>query len=161
MMRLGRQAMMAAMACTVLATTAADAQRRKTPYYASIAAGEARMRSGPGKNYPTLWVYRRADLPIKVIDIYQDWRRVEDPDGTRGWFQVGLLSDRRTAYVPGETVELRASPSAGAAVAWRAAPGVVGRLSRCSGSWCYFDVQGKGGYVEQTRLWGVDADERM
>ncbi len=160
-MRLGRQALWATMVVTMAAATPADAQRRKPPYYASIAAGEARMRSGPGKNYPTQWVYRRADLPIRVIDIYQDWRRVEDPDGTRGWLQVGLLSDRRTAFVPSDMVELRASPQAGAAVVWRAAAGVVGRLSRCTGGWCYFDVRGRGGYVEQARLWGVDPGETM
>ncbi|KQN37772.1 hypothetical protein ASG37_12245 [Sphingomonas sp. Leaf407] len=161
MKRFGRQALLASAVATLLTTLPADAQRRKPPYYASVAAGEARMRSGPGKNYPTQWVYRRADLPIKVVDVYQDWRRVEDPDGTRGWFQVGLLSDRRTAYVAQDMVELRASPQPGAAVAWRAAKGVVGRLSRCTGGWCYFDVRGRGGYVEQARLWGVDPGEAM
>jgi len=160
-MRLGGQSIAVAAVLTMLAAGQADAQRRKPPYYASIAAGEARMRSGPGKNYPTQWVYRRADLPIKVVDVYQDWRRVEDPDGTRGWLQVGLLSDRRTAFVGREVVELRASPQSGAAVVWRAAPGVVGRLSRCNGAWCFFDVRGRGGYVEQARLWGVDPGEAM
>ncbi len=145
---------------TMAMTDSADAQRRKTPYYASIAAGEARMRSGPGKNYPTQWVYRRADLPIRVIDIYQDWRRVQDPDGATGWFQVGLLSDRRTAYVP-RAVELRSAPRAAAPVAWRAAPGVVGRLSRCAGGWCHFNVRGRGGYVEQAKLWGVTPGEQL
>ncbi|MBD8677576.1 SH3 domain-containing protein [Sphingomonas sp. CFBP 13720] len=159
-MRFARNALVTA-AILTLATTAADAQRRKPPYYASIAAGEARMRSGPGKNYPTQWVYRRADLPIRVIDIYQDWRRVEDPDGTTGWLQVGLLSDRRTAYIGREIVELRISPRSAAGVAWRAAPGVVGRLSRCTAGWCYFDVNGRGGYIEQSRLWGVDPGETL
>lgn len=144
-----------------LSAPVAQAQRRKPPYFASIAAGEARMRSGPGKNYPTQWVYRRADLPIQVIDIYQDWRKVVDPEGTQGWLQVGLLSDRRTGFVIEPVVELRASPQAGARVAWRAAAGVVGRLSRCSGGWCYFDVKGRGGYVEQARLWGVTPDEEL
>lgn len=160
-MRFATTGIVAATLVAVLSTTAADAQRRKPPYYASIAAGEARMRSGPGKNYPTQWVYRRADLPIRVIDIYQDWRKVEDPEGTQGWLQVGLLSDRRTAFVGRELVELRSSPQSGASVAWRAASGVVGRLSRCSRGWCYFDVKGRGGYVEQARLWGVDPNEEL
>ena len=145
----------------VLVAGDADAQKRKPPYYASISAGEARMRSGPGKNYPITWIYRRADLPIRVVDVYQDWRKVEDPDGTQGWMQVGLLADRRTGYVTGGIVELRTAPQNGAAVAWRAAPGVTGRVSRCSGGWCFFDVHGQRGYVEQARLWGVDPGEEM
>lgn len=147
-----------------LATTGCDmveAQTRKPPYYASISASKARMRTGPGKNYPASWLYVRADLPIKVVDIYRDWRKVEDPGGTQGWVQVGLLSDRRTGIVQGGIAALRDSPSASARVAWRASPGVVGRLSRCSAGWCHLAVGGRGGFVEQAQIWGIDPGEDM
>ena len=75
--------------------------RRETPYWASIASGEAMMRRGPGRTYPGEWLYVRADLPIRVIEVYQDWRKIEDPDGTQGWMLVSLLSDTRTAIVRG------------------------------------------------------------
>jgi SH3-like domain-containing protein len=142
-------------------TAALEAQTRKPPYYASIAASKARMRTGPGRNYPASWLYVRADLPIKVVDIYRTWRKVEDASGVQGWMQVGLLSDRRTAIVQGEVATLRASPDAGGRVNWRAAPGVVGRLSRCARGWCHLDVKGRGGFVEQARLWGVAPGEDM
>ncbi|TKD50300.1 SH3 domain-containing protein [Sphingomonas baiyangensis] len=142
-----------------LAAGVAEAQTRKPPYYASIAASEARMRTGPGRNFPVNWVYVRADLPIRVIDIYQDWRKVESSDGTQGWMQVGLLSDRRTAIVQDDVVALREAARPGARVSWRAAPGVVGRISRCARGWCYLDVKGRGGFVEQARLWGVGPTE--
>ncbi|MEZ0494704.1 SH3 domain-containing protein [Sphingomonas sp. IW22] len=148
-----------AVACAGLSTI--EAQTRKPPYYASIAASKARMRTGPGRNYPANWLYVRADLPIKVVDIYRDWRKVEDPDGTQGWMQVGLLSAARTAIVHGGIAELRDSPSTGGDIVWRAAPGVVGRISRCARGWCYFDVKGRGGFVEQSRLWGVDPGEDL
>jgi uncharacterized protein YraI len=32
--------------------TSASAQDKKPPYWASIASGEAMMRTGPGRNYP-------------------------------------------------------------------------------------------------------------
>lgn len=139
----------------------AAAQRRKVPYYASIAASKARMRTGPGRNYPASWLYQRADLPIKVIDIYQEWRKVEDPDGTQGWMQANLLSEHRTAIVVGTVAEMLDVPRFNGQVEWRAAPGVVGRISRCSRGWCWFDVHGRAGYVEANRLWGVDADETL
>ncbi|MHA3839868.1 SH3 domain-containing protein [Sphingomonas aestuarii] len=162
MRTIGWTAIMGGVAClSLVAIDAADAQRRKPPYYASVSASEARMRTGPGKNYPVSWEYRRADLPIKVVDIYKDWRKVEDPGGTQGWMQVGLLADRRTAIVVGQIVELRASPATGARVNWRAAPGVVGRITECDRGWCRFDVKGRTGYVQQARLWGVDPGERF
>lgn len=139
----------------------ADAQRRETPYYASISADQARMRTGPGKNYPASWLYVRADLPIRVVDIYRDWRKIEDPGGTQGWMQVGLLADRRTAIVTGGVAPLRSAPRPTASVAWRAEQGVVGRISRCARGWCYLDVKGRGGFVEQSRLWGIDPGEEL
>ena len=135
--------------------------QRKPPYYASIAASKARMRTGPGRNYPSSWFYRRADLPIKVVDIYGEWRKVEDPDGTQGWMQVNLLSDTRTAIVVGGIVDLRAAAQAGAHVNWRAEPGVVGRISKCASGWCWLDVHGRGGFVEQSHLWGTDPNEAI
>ncbi len=152
------------LACIGVIATAGGpvgAQKRKVPYYASIAASKARMRTGPGREYPASWLYQRADLPIRVIDIYKEWRKIEDPDGTQGWMQANLLSEHRTGIVVGTVASLLESPRFNAQVEWKAAPGVVGRISRCSRGWCWFDVHGRAGYVEANRLWGVDPQEEL
>lgn len=139
----------------------AQSEAKKTPYWASISAGEARMRTGPGRNYPASWLYRRPGLPVRVTDIYKEWRKVEDPDGTPGWMLANLLTAERSAYVTDDVVQLRDGPSATAKVLWRAEKGVVGRISKCSRGWCWFDVRGQAGYVETTRLWGVEPGEEL
>ena len=130
------------------------AAQRAVPYWASITAGVAKMRSGPGKQFPSTWVYGRADLPVKVVQLHGDWRRVEDPDGTQGWMSRVLLSERRTAMVVGGVTTIRDAPSAGAHVNWRVEPGVVGRLGECEAGWCRFDVRGRVGFIRQASLWG-------
>jgi SH3-like domain-containing protein len=125
-----------ALAIALLSTLAVSAvpnataqQGRETPYWASISAGKALMRTGPGKNYPAIWLYQRADLPIKVLEVYPSWRKVQDPDGTTGWMLVNLLSDTRTAIVRGtEPRPLHEAPQPGSRVVFRAEPGVVGRI---------------------------------
>ena len=147
----------------VLVAPAADAQKeRKTPYWASISAGEALMRTGPGRNYPATWLYRRADLPIKVVETYPSWRKVQDPEGATGWMLVNLLSDTRTAIVTGDAPrDMHEAPSSEARVVLRAEPGVVGRLSRCASGWCRLDVRGRAAYIRTDHLWGVDPDETI
>lgn len=155
---------LAALLTIVIAASPAPAaaQTRQPPYMASIASGQAMMRTGPGRNYPGTWLYVRRDLPIRVVEIYRDWRRIEDPDGTRGWMLVAMLSDQRTAIVrPGDPRPLREAPDEGAPVRFRAEPGVVGRVSRCAGGWCHFDVHGRAGYVRVDQIWGVGADETV
>lgn len=140
----------------------ADAADRKPPYWASIAAGEARMRTGPAKAYPATWLYKRRDLPIRVVGTYPNWRKVQDPDGTTGWMLVTLLSDTRTAIVsPGAVRTLLEKPYAAAAAAYRVQPGVIGRLSKCRRGWCRFAVQGKKGFIRTGDLWGVDPKEEI
>jgi SH3-like domain-containing protein len=51
----------------VTAAAPAAAQDRAPPYWASIASGQAMMRTGPGRNYPGIWLYQRRDLPIRVV----------------------------------------------------------------------------------------------
>ncbi|WP_256926631.1 SH3 domain-containing protein [Sphingomonas sp. TZW2008] len=139
----------------------AGKDKPKPPYFASISAGKARMRSGPGRTFPATWLYVRPDLPIRVVDVFKEWRKVEDPGGTQGWMLGALVSGTRTAIVQGSVVELRERPAYGARVLWRAEPGVVGRVSQCARGWCRFDVKGQAGYAEATRLWGVTPDETL
>ena len=138
----------------------AAAQDKKPPYWASIASGQAMMRTGPARNYPGTWLYQRRDLPVRVIKIYPNWRLVEDPDGTQGWMLVSLLSDRRTAIVKkGDPRPVRVEPSDGAKVHYRAEQGVVGRIDKCRDGWCRITVGKRDGYIKISDIWGVSEGE--
>jgi len=151
------------LALSTLSLSAATAQpRRETPYWASIASGQAMMRTGPGRNYPGQWLYVRADLPIRVVEVYRDWRKIEDPDGTQGWMLVSLLSDTRTAIVRGEgPAPLHERADAGSPVRYQAQPGVVGRISRCDGGWCRIAVGNRNGFILADRIWGIGRGETL
>lgn len=149
-----------AIAALLAFATAADAQEKKPPYWASIASGEAMMRTGPGRNYPGTWLYKRRDLPIRVIQVYPNWRKIQDPDGDQGWMLVTLLSDRRTGIVkPGDPRAIRTKPEANAPVRYRAEHSVVGRLEKCDGTWCRIQIGKRKGWIAETDLWGVDEGE--
>jgi SH3-like domain-containing protein len=148
MWRLGALALAISIAIPALANT-------KPPYWASISASEARMRTGPGRQFPASWLYQRAQLPVKVIGTYPNWRKIEDPDGTQGWMQANLISSERTGLVIGEVRPLRDKPNVSGKVIFRAEPGVVGKLSDCGRGWCRLDVKGRMGYIEMAHLWGV------
>ena len=70
------------MAGPIAAPAAAAPEKRAMPYYGSIGASLARMRTGPARAYPASWTYRRPDLPVKIVAAFKEWRKVQDPDGT-------------------------------------------------------------------------------
>ena len=134
----------------------AVAQEAKVPYWASIRAEEVNMRVGPAEEYQISWVYRRPQLPLKVLRMKDGWRLVQDPDGTKGWMNQRFLTRQRSGYVVGkQPADMRQSGDAGAKLLWRIAPGNVGLLGDCENGWCRFEIGKRKGYVEQSRLWGA------
>ena len=147
---------------TVLVALAAPAaaQDKQPPYWASIASGEAMMRTGPGRNYPGTWLYQRRDLPVRVVKTYPNWRMIEDPDGTKGWMLVTLLSDQRTAIVkPGEARPIYVKASQASRVRYRAEHSVVGRIDHCQSGWCHITVGKREGFIRTSDVWGVGDGE--
>jgi SH3-like domain-containing protein len=146
----------------VAGASAVSAQQEKQPpYWASIASGQAMTHTGPGRNYPGVWLYQRRDLPVRVLKKYDTWRLIQDPDGAQGWMLVRMLSDRRTAIVKqGDARPVRVEPNDAAKVHYLASPGVVGHISRCKGNgWCRIEIGKREGYVHTSDLWGVGDNE--
>jgi SH3-like domain-containing protein len=138
----------------------AAAQDKQPPYWASIASGQAMTHTGPGRNYPNVWLYQRRDLPVRVVKKYDNWRLIEDPDGAQGWMLVTMLSDRRTAIVkPGEARAIRVGPNDSAKVEYNAEHGVVGRISKCSEGWCRIEIGNRRGFIRTSDIWGVSQGE--
>lgn len=139
----------------------ARAQESETPYWASIAAGRAHIRTGPGRNYPASWLYRREGLPVRVVRVYREWRQIEDPEGTQGWMLATLLSRERTAIVRDGVQTMHERPDDGARIVYRVEGEVSGRLRRCENGWCQLDVAGRRGFIRARHLWGVDNGETV
>ena len=141
----------------MMVSAPALAQDKQPPYWASIASGQAMTHTGPGRNYPNVWLYQRRDLPVRVVKKYETWRLIQDPDGAQGWMLVTMLSDRRTVIVkPGDPRPIRADRSDGARVRYMAQPGVVGVIDKCKGDgWCRIEIGKKQGYIRTADVWGV------
>jgi SH3-like domain-containing protein len=153
---------LAGMTMVLLARPASAQEDKQPPYWASIASGQAMTRTGPGRNYPGVWLYQRRDLPVRVVKKYQTWRLIQDPDGAQGWMLVTLLSDRRTALVkPGQPRAVHVGPSESARVRYMAEPGVVGRIDKCRDGWCRITIGKSEGYVAAGDLWGVSQGEAV
>jgi SH3-like domain-containing protein len=132
-----------------------------TPRFASLRAGDANARSGPGEQYPVTFHYARKGLPVKVVREWGPWRLIRDPDGDSGWMDQAMVAKDRTAYVTRVIRTLYAQPDVAAKPLWRAEAGVVARIIFCAGSWCRISIDGQSGYIPRAQLWGVGADEKL
>ena len=140
------------------------------PRFVSLKADRINMRTGPGTDYPTQWVFKRAGLPVEVIREFEGWRQVRDAEGTTGWVLAPLLSGRRTALVtPWELKGGRAAPQVAikdddnerAKEVAQVEAGVIANVRYCDGRWCEISIGDVRGYLEQRKLWGVYPNETV
>lgn len=123
--------------------------------FMSVIADEANMRAAPRQDSLIQWVYVRAGLPVLVVEQYDNWRKVVDPEGTSGWMRADLLSDRRTAFVMERTRTMFDRPRADANEAYQIEAGNVGTIRICQGAWCRITVGSATGWILRTHLWGT------
>jgi SH3-like domain-containing protein len=135
------------------------------PRYVSLKSDHVNVRAGPTKDNDVAWVYTRSGLPVEITAEFENWRRVRDSEGAEGWVYHSLLSGRRTAVVTMKNKDDLAavydSPDAKSAVAARLQAGVIAQVRKCTNSWCRVAGNGFEGWIEQQRLWGVYADEKV
>ena len=126
------------------------------PRYVSLKSAKVSARKGPGADYPTLWIYQAAGLPVQVVAETEDWRRICDPYGGAVWVKRTMVGVRRTvqALGPGPTPVLEA-PKAGARVRGLFEARALAVLDRCQDGWCAVAVGGVRGWVAANRVWGA------
>jgi SH3-like domain-containing protein len=144
---------------------AVSASGLPVPRYVSLKSDHVNVRAGPTKDNDVAWVYTRSGLPVEITAEFENWRRVRDSEGAEGWVYHSLLSGRRTAVVTMKTKDELASiydsPDPQSVVTARLQAGVVAQVKHCGAGWCRISGNGFDGWIEQQRLWGVYADEKV
>jgi SH3-like domain-containing protein len=135
------------------------------PRYVSLKSDHVNVRAGPTKDNDVAWVYTRSGLPVEITAEFENWRRVRDSEGAEGWVYHSLLSGRRTAVVTMKSKDdlapLYERADEASAVAARLQAGVVAQVRKCVSGWCHIAGNDFDGWIQQERLWGVYADERV
>lgn len=127
------------------------------PRYATLKKGEVNVRSGPGNQYPNLWVYQRNGYPVQLLARYDNYYKIRDVEAEEGWVYVGMVSARKGGLVGGkDPVPLYRKDDPGSDIVARLAPGVVVGLEECAGDRCKVEAGGYKGWVAKASLLMVD-----
>ena len=60
-------------------------------YYLILKNNKVNVRYGPGFDYPIKFIYKKKNLPIKIIDKKENFRRIIDFKNNSGWIHVSQL----------------------------------------------------------------------
>ena len=131
------------------------------PRFVSLKFNEANLRAGPGSEYPVLWQYRQAGLPLLVDAEFGVWRKVRDADGTTGWMHGAGLSLRRMAFIHEGMAKIYQRDNSDSGVVAVAEKNALLELESCPKNWCRVTTDTVKGWVQRTAIWGVLKDESL
>lgn len=130
------------------------------PRFVSLRSSEVNVRTGPGTRYPISWVYRKAGMPVEVVEEFDYWRKIRDSEGTTGWVHKTMLEGKRNLMIKGKKAQIvRTDADEKSKPLLKAEPMVVGKLVECEKDWCRLQIDGRKGWLPKSTLWGVYANE--
>lgn len=140
------------------------------PRYVTLKSNEVKLRVGPGKNYKTIYIYKCINYPVKIIAEFDNWRKVEDVEGTVGWIHQNLisgvnyaiikknilLSKKKLAYsLPADESLLFKAPDENSQPIAKFKFNVIAKIITCEKEWCKLKHGNFTGWIRKINLWGV------
>ena len=130
------------------------------PRYVSLKSNDANIRVGPSTNYPIVIKYTQKNYPLKIIEEYDDWRKIEDFSKNNGWIHKSLISGNRTGIILSNnggrikiynTIEGKIIGSIG--------KGNIISINKCKIDWCSISINEYKGWINKNKMWGVEETE--
>ena len=130
------------------------------PRYISLKSNDANIRVGPSKNYPIEIKYIKKNYPLKVLEEYKDWRKVEDFQKNFGWIHKSLISGIRTGIVlsnDNKTIKLLNTLNGN--IIGEIGSGNIVFLEKCKIDWCLVSFGDYRGWIDKKNIWGIKEKE--
>ena len=130
------------------------------PRYISLKSNDANIRVGPSKNYPIEIKFIIKNYPLKVLEEYEEWRRVEDFKKNIGWIHKSLISGTRTGIVlSNDNKSIQLLNTVGGNIIGEIGKGNIVFLEKCKIDWCLVSFGDYRGWVDKKNIWGVQEKE--
>ena len=130
------------------------------PRYVSLKSNDANIRVGPSKNYPIEIKYIKKNYPLKVLEEYEGWRKVEDFKKNFGWIHKSLISGTRTGIVlSSDNKNIKLLNTLDGNVIGEIGKGNIVNLEKCKISWCLVSAKNFKGWIDKKYIWGVKEKE--
>ena len=126
------------------------------PRYVSLKSNDVNIRVGPSINYPIEIKYIVKNYPLKVIEEYEDWRKVEDFKKNIGWIHKSLISGTRTGIVLSEdnkNIELLNTLDGN--IIGEIGKGNIVFLEKCKIDLCLVSFGNHRGWIDKKNIWGI------
>ena len=111
------------------------------------------VRYGPSFEYPIKYVYLKKNLPIKVIDKKENFRRIVDHKHNSGWIHTSQLK-KSSSVILTENQFIFTKPTKFSEPIAVAEKGKLVLLTKCKKKWCKTSFEKISGWMLFDKFWG-------
>tara|TARA_B100000073_G_scaffold229909_1_gene191885 strand:- start:483 stop:932 length:450 start_codon:yes stop_codon:yes gene_type:complete len=111
------------------------------------------VRYGPSFDYPIKYIYKKIQLPVRVIDRKENFRRILDHKNNSGWIHISQLRKSKSLIVL-ENKILFNKPSKFSKPVARIEKGRLLLVKKCENKWCKIKTGEFTGWIDKENIWG-------
>ena len=119
----------------------------------SLKKSKVNVRYGPSIESPIKFVYKKINLPIKQIDIKENWRRIIDLKNNSGWIHRSQLRTQNSIIPLKDKILFKRESNFSKPLAI-VKKGRVLILQNCEGDWCKVKTGKFKGWIKNDNVWG-------
>jgi|TARA_B110001452_G_C15210199_1_gene419774 SH3-like domain-containing protein len=121
--------------------------------FLSLKYNKVNVRYGPGKTYPVKYVYKKKNLPVKIIDEKENWRRIIDHQYNSGWIQLSQLKSSNSFIILEDKILFKKSTLFSKPIL-KLKKGRLLLIKNCKKEWCKVETDNYSGWIKNTNIWG-------
>ena len=124
-------------------------------YFLMLKNKKVNVRYGPSFDYPIKYVYRKIELPLKVIDKKENFRRIIDHKKNSGWIHVSQLRPSRSLISTNEKILFK-KPTKYSKPLAKLGQGRLLKVIKCDEKWCNIKTGDYSGWIKKdNNIWGI------
>ena len=122
-------------------------------YFLILKNAKVNVRYGPGFDYPIKYFYKKKNLPIKIIDKKENFRRIIDFKKNSGWIHISQLKKGKS-FILLEDQLLFSKPTIYSKPILKIANGSLLLIKKCKKKWCKVKTEKYIGWIKAINVWG-------
>jgi len=126
---------------------------KENNYYLILKNNKVNVRYGPGFDYPIKFIYKKKNLPIKVIDREENFRRIIDFKNNSGWIHTSQLKKGKN-FILLEDQILFTRPTKYSEPILKINKGRLLIVKKCRKNWCKIKTEDYLGWLKINKIWG-------
>ena len=111
------------------------------------------VRYGPSFDYPIKYIYKKKQLPVRLIDKKENFRRIIDHKQNSGWIHWTQLTKSKSLITTSRKILFK-NPTKYSKPLARLDTGRLLLIQKCEKKWCNVKTDQFSGWIDKNNVWG-------